>query len=135
MGKKKMNRKKKKKIIIISASSVLVISLILFLLAYRYLIERVEAPVVDNSQSTITPTSTVGSSDTEAEDESAVVSDDWNYSRNGLKISIKQVEEGSGNNKITYYNIIIYSNLCKISYSKKYHYYLIKKHSYAILSL
>ena len=103
MGKKKMDRKKKKKIIIISASSVSIISLILFLLAYRYLIERVEVPVVDNSKSTITATSTAESSDTETEDESAVISDDWNYSRNGLKISIKQVEEGSGNNKITYY--------------------------------
>lgn len=94
MERKRMDRKKKKKIIIISISAVLIISLVLFLLAYRYLIERVEAPVVNNIQSTATATTATSSEATY---------DDWNYSRDGLEISIKKVVEGSGQNTVTYY--------------------------------
>ena len=88
-----MDRKKnkKKKIIIISTSVTLVVAIILGLLAYRYLIERVEATVVNTVQSV------------SSVEYSEATSDDWNYSRDGLQISIKRVTEGSGNNTITYY--------------------------------
>jgi exopolysaccharide biosynthesis protein len=90
MGKKKMDKKKKKKIIIISTSVALVVSIILFLLAYRYLIEREEKTVVDNQV-------------VSSVEYSEVTYDDWNYSREDLQISIKKVTEGSGKNIITYY--------------------------------
>ncbi|PRR81853.1 phosphodiester glycosidase family protein [Clostridium vincentii] len=88
MGKKKMG--KKKKIIIITAST-LVVSIVLCLLAYRYLIERVETTVVTTNESS----SAITAGD--------VTSDDWNYSSDTTDISIKEVTQGTGDNKITYF--------------------------------
>lgn len=82
---------KKKKIIIITASIVATVSVVLSLLAYRYLIERVEKTVVTTDVSSTT--AAVGE----------VTSDDWNYSSDTTNISIKEVTKGSGNNKITYF--------------------------------
>ncbi|NRT77808.1 hypothetical protein [Clostridium beijerinckii] len=45
---------KKKKIIIYASLSVIVLAAILFSLAYRYLIERVETPVSANTTAIIT---------------------------------------------------------------------------------
>ena len=89
MEKKRMG--KKKKVIIVAISITVIISIILALLAYRYLIERVEAPVVNNTQSV------------SSVEYSEVTYDDWNYSRDNLQISIKKVTEGSGKSTITYY--------------------------------
>lgn len=82
-------RSKKKKIIIIT-TIVVTISVILSLIAYRYLIERVETVVVITNESKSTQ---VGE----------VTSDDWNYSSDTTNISIRQVTTGSGEDTITYF--------------------------------
>lgn len=84
---------KRKKIIAIIISVALIISAILYSLAYRYLIEREEAPVVDS----ITTQASSSNSDNN------VTYDDWNYSCDDYQISITKKEQGSSNDKITYY--------------------------------
>lgn len=89
---------KKKKIIISVSSALIIVSTILFSLAYRYLIEREEAPV---SAAGSIKTSTYLSSGNTNESEASY--DDWSYIRDDLEIKIQKVENGSGSNKITYY--------------------------------
>lgn len=89
---------KKKKIIISISSAMIIISAILFSLAYRYLIEREEAPV--SLVSNIKTSAYVGTSNI---DKSEATYDEWNYTRDDLQIKIQKVESGSGNDKITYY--------------------------------
>ena len=84
---------KRKKIIAIIISVALIISAILYSLAYRYLIEREEAPVVDSI------TTQASSSNSH----NNVTYDDWNYSCDDYQISITKKEQGSSNDKITYY--------------------------------
>lgn len=89
-----MTRKKK---IIISASLItVIISGISFSLAYRYLIEREEAPV--SVSSTLTETEDKSSSE-----KSEATYDDWSYTRDDLQIKIEKVESGSGTDKVTYF--------------------------------
>lgn len=80
----------KKKAIIIGISLIVIVSMA-FMLAYRYLIERVEAKVVNNED--------IISSD---ELKNATY-DDWNYESENVKINIKEVSKESGNNKVIYY--------------------------------
>ncbi|KOA20425.1 hypothetical protein CLHOM_10130 [Clostridium homopropionicum DSM 5847] len=110
------NRKRiftKKKII--TLVSILTISTISYALAYRYLIERVEAQVTDNNTTTIVSTNstttnsstsnetnTTSSSSTTKESSEAKY-DDWSYKSDGIEISIKKNTKGSGADKITYY--------------------------------
>ena len=85
---------KKKKVIISVSLTVIIIATILFLLAYRYLIEREETPVSAN-KTTITTES--------KSDDSEATYDDWSYERSDLEIKIEKVESGSGNDKVTYF--------------------------------
>ena len=87
---------KKKKIIISVSLTMIIISTILFCLAYRYLIEREEAPVSVNN--TIVTTEYASNSN-----KSEATYDDWSYTRDDLEIKIEKVESGSGNDKVTYY--------------------------------
>ena len=80
----------KKKAIIIGIILIVMVSMA-FMLAYRYLIERVEAKVVNNEN--------IISSD---ELKNATY-DDWNYESENVKINIKEVSKESGNNKVIYY--------------------------------
>ena len=90
----KIKRPLKKKIIIITIAIIMVISTILYNLAYRYLIERAEAPVKDTVNSTSIST-LKGSTE--------VDSDDWNYKSDNLEIKIEKVTEGTGADKVTYF--------------------------------
>ena len=85
-----MLKKKTKKIIFIICILLIIFS-ILYGLAYRYLIERDEAAVVNSLSSSSTSS------------ESNIVFDDWNYSSDSFSINIDKKEEGTGNDKITYY--------------------------------
>lgn len=87
---------KKKKIIISASLITVIIASILFSLAYRYLIEREEAPV--SVSSTLKETEDKSSSEN-----SEATYDDWSYTRDNLKINIEKVENGNGNDKVTYY--------------------------------
>lgn len=83
---------KRKKLAITIISVVFIICAILYLLAYRYLIEREEAPVINSVTTSTSPNSN-----------SNVTYDDWNYSCDDYQISIKKQEQGSSKDKITYY--------------------------------
>lgn len=85
--------KKRTKLIILIPIFLLVISLILYSLSYRYLIERDEATVI-NSYSSESESS---------ESKNQVTFDDWNYSSDSFSINIEKKEDGTGNDKITYY--------------------------------
>lgn len=87
---------KKKKIIISASLITVIISTILFSLAYRYLIEREETPISANSS--IVTTEYKSNSKT-----SEATYDDWSYTRDDLEIKIEKVEQGSGENKVTYF--------------------------------
>lgn len=87
---------KKKKIIISASLIAVIISTILFSLAYRYLIEREETPISANSS--IVTTEYKSNSET-----SEATYDDWSYTRDDLEIKIEKVENGSGENKVTYF--------------------------------
>lgn len=87
---------KKKKIIISTSLITVIISTILFSLAYRYLIEREENPISANSS--IVTTEYKSNSET-----SEATYDDWSYTRDDLEIKIEKVENGSGENKVTYF--------------------------------
>lgn len=87
---------KKKKIIISTSLITVIISTILFSLAYRYLIEREETPISANSS--IVTTEYKSNSET-----SEATYDDWSYTRDDLEIKIEKVENGSGENKVTYF--------------------------------
>lgn len=89
---------KKKKIIISISSTLIIISTILFSLAYRYLIEREEAPVSLTSN-----VKTSGYVTTSNIDKSEAEYDEWNYIRDDLQINIQKIESGSNNDKIIYY--------------------------------
>lgn len=89
---------KKKKIIISVSSTLILIAIILFSLAYRYLIEREETPI--SATSSMVTNTYLSSGNT---DKSEAEYDDWSYTRDDLQIKIKKVESGGGSNKITYY--------------------------------
>jgi len=117
MGAYKMHNRKRlftkmKTIILVS---IVTVSTILYAMAYRYLIERVEARVSDNNTTTIVNTNSTttnnntsnGTSSTNnsstTKESSEVKYDDWSYNSNGIEISIKKNTKGSGSDKITYY--------------------------------
>lgn len=81
---------KKRKIIIISSITFIIVSIILYSLAYRYLIEREEAPVVNINNSTEVSNGNVNY-------------DDWNYKSDNFQIKIEKVDDSKGNTKSVYY--------------------------------
>lgn len=94
----KIKRHKRKKYIAIASAIILVVSTILYMLAYRYLIARAETPVKYNASkiSTTNNTSTSKASNN-------VKYDDWNYKSDNIEISIEKVTKGSGTDKVTYF--------------------------------
>ena len=84
---------KKTKLIIIIALILLIVSSTLYGLAYRYLIERDEGTVVNSFSST----------SNFSDSENDITYDDWNYTSNNFSINIEKKEDGTGDNKITYY--------------------------------
>lgn len=91
MFKNKIKKSIRGKQIIIIGIIILVISTILYMLAYRYLIERAEVPGTDN---------VITSSTSKA---SNAKYDDWNYKSDNVDISIKEVTKGEEKDKITYF--------------------------------
>ncbi len=87
---------KKKKIIISGSLIVIIIAIILFALASRYLIEKEETPI--SASDTIKGTEDQSDSNT-----GEATYDDWNYTRDDLKVKIEQVKKGSGDDKVTYF--------------------------------
>jgi len=114
-----MAKKQRKKLKYILLISITVISLILYMLADRYLIEHVEGKVTDDQTTTVTSTSATPdatastgtasgtavttTSGTATESTGTVKSDDWNYVSDNTSISIKKVQTGTGKNTVTYY--------------------------------
>jgi exopolysaccharide biosynthesis protein len=88
-------QRKRTKIITIIAICLLIIAAILYWLANRYLFEHVEVVVASNN--VVTQDSPVKQSASQTQ------SDDWNYKDDNQKISIKQVQTGSGADAITYF--------------------------------
>jgi exopolysaccharide biosynthesis protein len=88
-------QRKRTKIITIIAICLLIIAAILYWLANRYLFEHVEVVVAPNN--VVTQDSPVKQSASQTQ------SDDWNYKDDNQKISIKQVQTGSGADAITYF--------------------------------
>ncbi|SEO19102.1 Exopolysaccharide biosynthesis protein [Paenibacillus sophorae] len=87
-----IRKKRWKKVTIITAAVLLIIAAILYQLAYRYLIDRVEATARDSTPSTITE-----------QPSGTVEYDDWNYKSDSVQISIDEIVKGTGADKITYF--------------------------------
>jgi exopolysaccharide biosynthesis protein len=97
----------------------LAISLLLYSLADRYLIEHVvianasgsavtettsTSPEQGSGSALISVTSSNSSASTEeTEADETVLADDWNYQSGGVSIAITKVTTGSGNNTVTYF--------------------------------
>ena len=112
--------KKRKTTLRVALAVTLLIGGTAYTLANRYLIEHVEVANVSGSASS-SPTKNasaqleeaeISASSTEnnlleAESDSAVmdaiIADEWNYQSASLSIRVRQVAEGSGANKVTYY--------------------------------
>lgn len=94
---KDFKKRKRRKIITIASFVILTVSIILYALAYRYIIERDETPIIYNNNSITTKEVASSEVSTNAE------SDDWNYKSDNVQISIKEAATGSGQDKITYY--------------------------------
>lgn len=118
----RMHKIKKKTMIQIMAAILVLLGGVAYLLADRYLIERVEiqnvsaaadtstATVSAASDSTIStklatavPTTSSSSTGSAAAANSQVSYDDWNYKSDSVSISIQKVVTGSGNNQVTYF--------------------------------
>ncbi|MFA9399009.1 MAG: phosphodiester glycosidase family protein [Clostridiaceae bacterium] len=92
----KIKRKLNKKIIIIISIITLIIATILYSLADRYLIEKVEAVVQP-------ATVNISADTTDSSLSSDIYYDDSSYKSDNIEINIEKVETGSGSNKTTYY--------------------------------
>lgn len=91
MFKNKIKKPIRKKRMMIIGMIILIILTILYMLAYRYLIERAEASVIDNISTNL------------ASKNSNVKYDDWNYKSENMEINIEEETKGSGMDKITYF--------------------------------
>lgn len=91
---------RRKKITTVTAIVVIFISIIIYQLADRYLIEHTEVKNALNNTVNAEQESTGGHSGTTSE---AYKADDWNYSSDAKSISIKKVTAGTASNPIVYY--------------------------------
>ncbi|RAP75761.1 phosphodiester glycosidase family protein [Paenibacillus montanisoli] len=98
-------RKPRRKLIIGLTITLTTVGAVLYGLADRYLIEHVEV-VVQPASAAGTAVTAAASANSSTESNSAAnqaTSDDWNYSSDTTDIAIKKVENGTGEDKITYY--------------------------------
>lgn len=94
---------KKRKIIIIFAG-VTIVSFILYMLAYRYLIERTEKPVAEsNINIELNSSDNTYDNTSKIDDKGNAEYDDWNYRTENIEIAIDQITKGEGEDKITYF--------------------------------
>jgi len=101
-----MNNPGGKKRLRIAALTMIAIGVILYLLADRYLIERVEvanaiAPT-SAAVSTLAEGSTLNGGETGSAS-GATTADDWNYQDERIAIAIREISTGSGKNAVTYF--------------------------------
>lgn len=101
-------RKPKRKLIIGLTISLVTIGAILYGLADRYLIEHVEVivekqPTANAGTAAASSSSTSTTTSATADTAKNITSDDWNYTSDDTDISIKKVETGTGEDKITYF--------------------------------
>jgi exopolysaccharide biosynthesis protein len=98
MFKKEKQNSKRKKVVIIS-TLLIAVSAILYSLAYRYLIDRVEATVTENAD----PIAAAVSTSPVVSKPNEIKADDWSYNSDNIDIKIEKVTKGSGSDKITYF--------------------------------
>lgn len=95
--KNKTNKPLRKKVIIIIFELLVLIAAILYLLADRYLIEKVEVQAKDSTNSITSTKSTT-----------APTYDDWNYNSDTVQICVDKIEKGSGSDGILIRNGVLY---------------------------
>lgn len=99
-------KRKSRKGLVITVAVVLTVGIILYALADRYLIRHVEISDV-NSYNAAQATDSSGlqtAANVQVTTEPVVVqNDDWNYVTDGYSISVEEVTQGSGSNKVTYF--------------------------------
>jgi len=98
---------------------VLILGGILYLLADRYLIERVEINLASAATETVAETELANESGNTTVQSTAtaipITYDDWNYQSDNVSIKITEVTEGGGKNRITYFVAdVIVSNATQI---------------------
>lgn len=102
---------KRKKLYISGAAAVIAIGVVLYALADRYLIEKIEV-VVDSPNVSDVGTSSGSASSSETDtgtdsvsssEETEAAYDDWSYESDEISINIDQVQTGSGDDSITYF--------------------------------
>nr|WP_245697817.1 phosphodiester glycosidase family protein [Paenibacillus oryzae] len=91
----------KKKLLLSLGGLLLAVMAALYLLADRYLIEHVELVVTPSPIAADTDGSAGGAE--EDKSSGSIVKDDWNYASDDISIAIREVQEGEGDDRITYY--------------------------------
>jgi len=103
MKKNKVKIQFKKRTAVFIILLIVAFSAILYGVAYRYLIERVEAPVTNKLTDSTHNNSEINNDGESTEEKTEVNADDWNYKSDSIEINIDKVEKGNGNDKVTYY--------------------------------
>ena len=105
-----MEKKLRKRTILLITSLVFIVATVLYLLADRYLIEKVAIADVNAyassavAQATATPVALTQAQATPTASATTAPSyDDWNYTSSSVSISIQKVVSGSGQNQVTYF--------------------------------
>ena len=105
-----MEKKLRKRTILLITSLVFIVATVLYLLADRYLIEKVAIADVNAyassavAQATATPVALTQAESTPTISATITPSyDDWNYTSSSVSISIQKVVSGSGQNQVTYF--------------------------------
>jgi len=104
---------KNKKSILIIVILLLSLSIVLYLLANRYLIEHVEkdnafyeyidSGTVTSEKQTTEDTNSQETMESDADKVEIYVNDDWNYNDDFISVNINKISEGPGSDTITYY--------------------------------
>ncbi len=105
-----MEKKLRKRTILLITTVVFIVATVLYLLADRYLIEKVAIADVNAyassaiAQATATPVALTQAQATPTASVTTAPSyDDWNYTSSNVSISIQKVGSGSGQNQVTYF--------------------------------
>jgi exopolysaccharide biosynthesis protein len=105
-----MEKKLRKRTILLITATVFIVATVLYLLADRYLIEKVAIADVNAyassavAQASATPVALAQAEATPTASATTEPSyDDWNYTSSNVSISIQKVVNGSGQNQVTYF--------------------------------